>query len=175
MPALEPLNTLSPVDAEAAFGRCCGAARWARQMAARRPFQDVAELLQTADAVWWGLSEADWREAFAHHPRIGDVERLRERFARTAAWSAGEQAAVAKASEDVLHALAEGNRAYEARFGYIFIVCATGRGAGEMLDLLRARLPNAPSDELRIAAEEQRKITRTRLEKLLQELEASYG
>jgi 2-oxo-4-hydroxy-4-carboxy-5-ureidoimidazoline decarboxylase len=136
-------------------------------MVARRPFGDAQALLRAADEVWAGCAEPDWREAMTHHPRIGDVSRLREKFAATASWSSQEQKGVGAASEETLHALAEGNRAYEARFGFIFLVCATGKSADEMLSLLRARLDNAPSDELRIAAGEQAKITRIRLEKLL--------
>ena len=108
-----------------------------------------------------------WREAFTHHPRIGDVAVLRERFASTAVWARGEQAGVAAADERTLAALAEGNRAYEARFGYVFIVCATGLKADQMLAMLNARLSNDAETEMRIAAEEQMKITRLRLEKLL--------
>ncbi len=136
-------------------------------MSARRPFPDRASLLALADEVWWGLGEADWREAFGHHPKIGDPAALRARFSSQGRWAAGEQAGVAAASEEVLRALAEENRAYEERFGYIFIVCATGKTADEMLALLSARLPNDPKDEIRVAAAEQAKITRIRLEKLL--------
>ena len=167
MPDLHHLNTLPVEEAEAVFLRCCGATQWARQMTARRPFADPAALFAAADEIGAGLSRDDWLEAFAHHPRIGDLESLRTRFANTRAWAAGEQAGAASASEEVLHALAEGNRAYEERFGYIFIVCATGKSAGEMLGLLHARLPNDPAAELHVAAEEQRKITHLRLEKLI--------
>lgn len=164
---LDHLNTLPDEEATAAFLRCCGATRWVRQMTDRRPFADADALFAAADEIGAGLSRDDWLEAFAHHPRIGDLESLRTRFADTAFWAAGEQAGTATASEAVLRALAEGNRAYEERFGYIFIVCATGKSAGEMLNLLRARLPNDPAAELSVAAEEQRKITCLRLEKLL--------
>ena len=164
---LHDLNMLPVEEAEAVFLRCCGAMPWARQMTARRPFADPAALFAAADEIGAGLSRDDWLEAFAHHPRIGDLESLRTRFANTRAWAAGEQAGAASASEEVLHALAEGNRVYEERFGYIFIVCATGKSAGEMLGLLHARLPNAPTAELHVAAEEQHKITRLRLEKML--------
>ncbi len=164
---LDHLNTMPEEEASAAFLRCCGATQWAQQMTTRRPFADPDALLAAADEIWAGLSQDDWLEAFAHHPRIGDLESLRTRFAGTRAWAAGEQAGTATASEEVLHALAEGNRAYEERFGYIFIVCATGKSADEMLDLLHVRLPNASAAELPIAAEEQRKITRLRLEKLI--------
>jgi 2-oxo-4-hydroxy-4-carboxy-5-ureidoimidazoline decarboxylase len=136
-------------------------------MEGRRPFADAKALLASADEVWASLGPVDWKEAYAHHPRIGDKQALRERFAATRQWAAGEQAGVSGASESVLDALAEGNRDYESRFGHIFIVCATGKSAEEMLALLRARLGNDPKTEERIAAAEQAKITRIRLEKLL--------
>jgi 2-oxo-4-hydroxy-4-carboxy-5-ureidoimidazoline decarboxylase len=113
------------------------------------------------------MGEADWREAFTHHPRIGDVSKLREKFASTATWSSQEQKGVSGASEETIQALAQGNRAYEEKFGFIFLVCATGKSAEEMLALLRERMPNDAAAELRIAAGEQAKITRIRLEKLL--------
>lgn len=167
MDGLSRLNELPAEQARAELARCCGASRWVEAMSARRPFPDRAALLSASDEVWWGLGEADWREAFAHHPKIGDREALRGRFASTRQWAAGEQAGVASASGEVLQALADGNRAYEDRFGYIFVVCATGKTAGEMLALLRARLASDPRDEVRTAAAEQAKITRIRLEKLL--------
>jgi 2-oxo-4-hydroxy-4-carboxy-5-ureidoimidazoline decarboxylase len=163
---LDFLNSLTETEARAAFLRCCGSTRWAEWMAARRPFGSEAQLLTAAGQVWQGLAPEDWREAFAAHPRIGDLESLRARFAPTAAWSAGEQAGVAGAPEATLLALAEGNRAFEARFGHLFIVCASGKTADEMLALLRQRLGNDPEEELRIAAAEQEKITRLRLQKL---------
>jgi 2-oxo-4-hydroxy-4-carboxy-5-ureidoimidazoline decarboxylase len=167
MDALQRLNALPGEEAREALRRCCGASRWVDTMAARRPFPDERALFDAADEVWARLGPADWSEAFAHHPRIGDREALRERFAATRQWAAGEQSGVSAASEDVLDALARGNRDYEARFGHIFIVCATGKGADEMLSLLRQRLRNSPEVEGRIAAAEQAKITRIRLEKLL--------
>ncbi len=169
MPTLDDLNRLPSLKAEATFRRCCGAARWAQAMTARRPFPTADDLFTAADAVWADLSRSDWLEAFAHHPRIGDLASLRAKFAGTRAWAEGEQAAAAQASEAALQALAKGNRAYEARFGYIFIVCATGKRADEMLARLHARLHNDPAAELQVAAEEQRKITRIRLEKLLRD------
>jgi 2-oxo-4-hydroxy-4-carboxy-5-ureidoimidazoline decarboxylase len=167
MDALKHLNEESAGEARDELWRCCGASRWVEAMTARRPFRDRESLLAEADEVWWGLREPDWREAFAHHPKIGNADALRERFASTRQWAAGEQAGVRSATEETLVALAEGNRAYEERFGFIFIVSATGKAADEMLSLLRARLPNDPRDEIRIAAAEQAKITRVRLEKLL--------
>lgn len=167
MTALERLNKGSPEEARAELMRCCGCLAWADAVVARRPFADEAALLSAADEEWARTSEAHWREAMTHHPRIGDVSKLREKFAATATWSSQEQQGVGAASEETLHALAEGNRAYEDRFGFIFLVCATGKGADEMLALLRSRLDNPLPDELRIAAGEQAKITRIRLEKLL--------
>jgi 2-oxo-4-hydroxy-4-carboxy-5-ureidoimidazoline decarboxylase len=163
---VETLNAMAPGDVRAALLRCCGSRRWADRMLARRPFASAADLFSAADKIWAGLDRADWLEAFAAHPRIGDLDGLKKKFAATATWSAGEQAGVVGAEEEVLRELAEGNRQYEERFGHIFIVCATGKTAAEMLRLLRERLPNVPAKELAIAAAEQAKIMRLRLEKL---------
>jgi len=120
-----------------------------------------------ADEVWNALGKEDFLEAFTHHPQIGaSKEHLRTKFQSTASWSSGEQAGVSQASEDVLDRLVDGNKAYLDRFGYIFIVCATGKSAEEMAELLEQRLPNEPDVELRVAAQEQAKITHIRLEKL---------
>lgn len=167
MDALQRLNEMGAEEARGELLRCCGSSRWATAMIASRPFASPAVLLEAADSVWLGLDEAAWREAFAHHPKIGDREALRSRFATTAAWAADEQAGASVAAENVLQALAEGNAEYERRFGYIFIVCATGKTAPEMLALLRERLPHSPQEELPVAAAEQAKITRLRLRKLL--------
>ena len=126
----------------------------------------MVPLVATARDEWFGLERSDWFDAFGHHPKIGDRESLRQRFARTAHLSEREQSGVDGASEEILAKLAEGNREYERRFGYIFIVCASGKSAGEMLELLRTRLPNPPDVEIRIAAGEQAKITELRLMKL---------
>jgi 2-oxo-4-hydroxy-4-carboxy-5-ureidoimidazoline decarboxylase len=167
MDALTRLNERPAVEARAELLRCCGSSRWAQAMTARRPFGDPRALFAAAEEVWWGLEPSDWREAFAAHPRIGDREALRARFAGAGPWAAAEQAGVESASGAMLQELAEANRAYEERFGYIFIVCATGKTAPEMLARLRERLPHDPQGEIRIAAGEQAKITRIRLEKLL--------
>lgn len=136
-------------------------------MVAARPFRSLAGLLGAADTAWAACGPADWLEAFSHHPRIGDLDSLRRRFADTAAWATGEQAGTAEADEATLAALAAGNASYERVFGHIFIVCATGKTAPEMLALLEARLANTPESEACVAAAEQHKITRLRLEKLL--------
>lgn len=165
------VDELDRLDEEALRERlraCCGARRWVDAMLAARPFGDAAGLFAAAASSADALEPADWLEAFSHHPRIGDLAGLRARFgARAGSWSEGEQAAAAGASDDVLADLAEANRLYEDRFGHLFIVCATGRSAAEMLATLEGRLPNDPPSELRVAAGEQRKITRLRLEKLL--------
>jgi OHCU decarboxylase len=167
MNGLARLNTLPADDAECALLTCCGSRAWARRMADARPFPDADALLARADETWWELDEADWREAFRSHPRIGERKAQAEQTGREQAWSAGEQAGMAAAADATRDALAEGNRAYEARFSHIYIVCATGRSADEMLALLQSRLANDADTEIRVAAEEQRKITRIRLQKLL--------
>ncbi|HEV2734263.1 MAG TPA: 2-oxo-4-hydroxy-4-carboxy-5-ureidoimidazoline decarboxylase [Longimicrobiaceae bacterium] len=172
MSALDRLNSLPPADAERELLACCGSRRWAGRVAGARPFPDAAALLDRADAVWGELDEADWREAFRGHPRIGEREAEAGQSGRERAWSAGEQAGMDAAAGATRRALAEGNRAYEERFGFIYIVCATGRTADELLALLRDRLANDPAAEVRVAAEEQRRITRLRLEKLLADAEA---
>lgn len=123
-------------------------------------------MFETAQRIWWRLSEADWLESFAAHPRIGDLETIRAKFATTAAWTSREQAGAIGASDEVLQNLALGNREYEERFRYIFIVCATGKTAEEMLAILRGRLANDREAELKLAAGEQMKITRIRLERI---------
>jgi len=165
--AVARLNALPAEEARAELLRCCGASRWADAMVHARPFRDAAHVLAEGERLWATTGPEDWHEAFRHHPRIGDISRLRERFASTASWSSQEQGGVAGAEEAVLQGLAEGNRAYEERFGFIFLVCATGKSAAEMLALLRERMKNEPGHELRVAAAEQGKILRLRLEKLL--------
>lgn len=164
---LAELNALPAHDAAEAFLACCGSTRWARAMEARRPFHDAADVTATADEIWFGLDAEDWLEAFRAHPRIGERKAAPAQGAQAASWSAQEQSGAAGAGEDVAAALAEGNRAYEQRFGHIYIVCATGKTAEEMLAILRERLAHDPSTELRAAAAEQAGITKLRIEKLL--------
>lgn len=165
---LQQLNELPEAEAVKAFMRCCGSTRWAEAMAQNRPFGSRDELFDRAESLWWEfVTLDDWLEACSHHPRIGDIDSLREKFATTRDWAEGEQQGTAEASEETLKRLAAANDAYEANFGYIFIVCATGKSAEEMLAILEDRLGNDPDEELRIAAGEQHKITCIRLEKLL--------
>ncbi|HSF39403.1 MAG TPA: allantoicase [Thermoanaerobaculia bacterium] len=156
--ALDRLNGLPSGDAVAELLRCCGSRAWTRQMAESRPFRDLAGMKDASDHIWRSLGREDWLEAFAAHPRIGE---------KGSRWSEAEQAGARGADRETLAALVEANRRYESRFDHIFIVCATGKSAAEMLDLLRARIDNDPETELRIAAQEQQKITNLRLEKLL--------
>ena len=166
---LAHLNALDETEARAELERCCGAKLWAERMLEARPFADRAALLARAEREFWALGEAGWRDAFSHHPRIGDQASALTRFARTAAWAAEEQSGAADASNIVRAGLVEANRVYEKKFGYVFIVCATGKTAEEMFGMLTARLENAPESELAIAANEQLEITKLRLEKLLGE------
>jgi OHCU decarboxylase len=150
-------NALPSDEAAEMLLPCCGSHAWSRQVAEGRPFRDLSILKEESDAIWRNLSVEDWREAFAAHPRIGE---------KGTGWSEQEQAGARGADAQTFSELIDANRLYEIRFDHIFIVCATGKSAEEMLSLLRARLGNDPETELRIAAEEQRKITNLRLEKL---------
>jgi 2-oxo-4-hydroxy-4-carboxy-5-ureidoimidazoline decarboxylase len=160
------INNLSDDEIKKELSLCCGSTKWVEQMIKRRPFQSEDELLDTAEKIWFNLSKEDWLEAFSHHPKIGDINSLKEKFANTKQWAEGEQSGVKTASSDILIELAEGNKLYEEKFGYIFIVCATGKSASEMLSILKERLNNDPSTEIKISAEEQNKITKIRLQKL---------
>jgi len=161
------LNQLAEPAAREALTRCCGSQRWVSEMIARRPFESTPALFEAAREVWKSLDRDDFLEAFAHHPRIGDnLSELAKRFARTASMAAREQAKVARADHETLSILRDLNQRYVERFGYIFIVCATGKSAAEMVELLHARLANDDARELVIAAEEQAKITALRLAQL---------
>jgi 2-oxo-4-hydroxy-4-carboxy-5-ureidoimidazoline decarboxylase len=165
--AVERLNALPEPEARQLLQRCCGATRWVDGMLVARPFASPGALFSRAEAVWSKLEAPDFLEAFAHHPEIGaDLQQLRQRFASTASLSESEQAGAAGASEETLLALRRRNRQYRERFGYSFIVCATGKSAAEMLALLEQRIGHEPATELAVAAAEQAKITRLRLEKI---------
>jgi len=153
------LNSLPAIKARAELSRCCGARLWVDAMIEARPFARDTELFGVAERVWWGLGRADWLEAFAAHPRIGDSV--------STDWTRREQAGVDGAPAATLSALARHTAVYEQRFGHVCLICAMGRTADEMLDALRHRLTNDPTTELRIAAAEQAKITRLRLDKLV--------
>jgi OHCU decarboxylase len=161
---LAEFNALPAAQAELALMDCCGSTRWAANVASRRSYATVEALHKAADAVWWKLERSDWLEAFSHHPQIGDKPASGSESARE--WAAGEQAGTSAASEDVKARLASANRAYFEKFGYIYIVCASGKTAEAMLAILNQRLQNDVPSELSIAAEQQRLITRIRLDKL---------
>ena len=169
MNRIQLLNSLSTVDSEVEFLKCCGSRNWARALTGARPFADAAALFQQADSIWSSLQDKDWLEAFRAHPKIGEQKAIAVQSEQARSWSAQEQAGVQDAATETKAALATGNRDYEKRFGFIFIVCATGKTSAEMLAILNQRLQNDPGTELRMAAEEQRKITRLRLEKLLKQ------
>lgn len=168
---LTELNHMPDDEAGQHFLRCCGSPAWAAAMVAGRPYADLASIHAKSAAVWASLSEADRLDAFAAHPKIGDVNSLRAKYANTKAWASGEQSGVQGADEAVLRELADGNAAYEKKFGFIFIVCATGKSAADMLALLRARLPNRRDEEIANAGAEQLNITSIRLNTWLNPVE----
>jgi 2-oxo-4-hydroxy-4-carboxy-5-ureidoimidazoline decarboxylase len=158
-------NALPREEAAREILPCCGSEAWAAGMASKRPMQDELSLLETSDAIWRGLGESDWLQAFRSHPRIGESRTEANSVAQSWAWSEQEQQQAAAADEAMKLALKWGNREYEQKFGRIFIVCATGKSAGEILEILRRRLHNDGATELQQAAEEQRQIMRSRLTK----------
>jgi len=164
--SLDSLNQLPRSDAEAEFLKCCGSTKWARAMTDARPFVSKEELFAKADDISSSLKDEDWLEAFRAHPKIGEKKAATVQSHQEQKWSAQEQSGVA-ASAGTISQLAERNREYEDRFGFIFIVCASGKSSDEMLAILNNRIDNDPRTELRIATEEQRLITHLRLEKLL--------
>jgi allantoicase len=164
---LSEINKLNSDECINMLMLCCGSTKWATSLEKQRPFKSKKELFERVDASWDTLKNTDWLEAFSHHPKIGDIDNLRKKFAATRSWAEGEQSGAVKAPEEVLKKLARYNETYLEKYGYIFIVCATGKSATEMLQILEERLNNEPSNELQIAAEEQKKITLIRLEKLL--------
>lgn len=177
--ALDRLNALPREEAETRLLACCGSRQWARRLAAERPFAGADDLAEAADRIWRSLPADDWLEAFGAHPRIGAPVKGTDLFNESgeipkinlspfSLWARQEQAGTKSASPETLANLADVNREYEERFGHIFIVCATGKSAAEMLALAESRLHNDPQTELAIAAEEQRKIMRLRLAKLLE-------
>lgn len=165
--SLESLNALPPDEATQEFLKCCGSVRWANAMTSRRPFEAEEDLIRAASDVWWSLKQSDWLEAFHSHPKIGEKKAAAEVSTQSQHWSGQEQSGVRDANQDTIESLARLNREYEEKFGFIFIVCATGKSAAEMLAILRERLVNEIDVELPIAAAEQAKITELRLKKLV--------
>lgn len=164
---IEDFNNLSDEQALEALNSCCTSSAWQNAVVAGRPFRNKESFLDEQQKAWECLSKKDFLEAFDGHPKIGDVSSLKEKYAHTKSLASGEQSGVDEASEEVINELANLNTKYEERFGFIFIVCATGKSAQEMLDILKSRIDNDEDLELSIAAGEQAKITKIRLEKLL--------
>lgn len=164
---LELLNGLGRAEAEHALLQCCGSSRWAREVTAARPYEDLETLITRADEIWWSLEPRDWLEAFCSHPKIGEKKAAGQVSDQSRQWSGQEQAGVRDASQATVDSLSTLNRAYEEKFGFIFIICATGKTSDEMLSALRERLENDAARELTIAAAEQCKITELRLRKLV--------
>ncbi|MBT4155196.1 MAG: 2-oxo-4-hydroxy-4-carboxy-5-ureidoimidazoline decarboxylase [Candidatus Marinimicrobia bacterium] len=164
---IESFNSLTDSEAFKEFEMCCGATNWVKRIIASRPIDSKGALLKVAEEIWFSLKSEDWLEAFNHHPKIGDIESLREKFHNTKSISENEQSGVNDASENTLKNLAKSNQLYEDKFGFIFIVCATGKSADQMLTLIKMRLNNNIETEMQNAAKEQNKITQLRLEKLL--------
>jgi 2-oxo-4-hydroxy-4-carboxy-5-ureidoimidazoline decarboxylase len=165
------LEQFNSTDKELLFNeleKCCGSKQWVKRILAARPYSSVEILHQFSDKIWAKLSSTDYLEAFTHHPQIGDIDSLKKKFASTANWAGDEQQGTSDACDEILQRLKQGNQDYLNKFGFIFIVCATGKTAQEMLDLLNDRLPNDKAIELHNAAAEQNKITHLRLDKLLQ-------
>lgn len=164
---LEELNNASQAAAESVLLSCCGSQNWVKKMTEARPFADVASLLDQAEQIWQNLAPEDWLEAFSAHPKIGAKKTVPHQTEQSAEWSKGEQSGTQNAADSVKVELEEANRLYENKFGFIFIVCATGKSAEEMLEICRQRLNNSDETEIKIAADEQRKITEIRLKKLV--------
>lgn len=166
---LSQLNELPHTELTAVLSQCCGASQWVKAMVHFQPYASKEILHEISDTIWSELGDEDYLEAFTHHPMIGDLDALKQKFADTAQWAGQEQSGSNAASDATLLALQQGNQDYLAKFGFIFIVCATGKSAAQMLSMLRERLENDRSSELTIAASEQNKITHLRLNKLLED------
>lgn len=164
---LRDLNALPTAEAHAAFLHTCGSTAFAAAMTEARPFASLEDAKEKARAVWKSLSRQDWDEAFRAHPEIGGKKAEGPQTVTSATWSSGEQSKVGDASSDTRAELAAVNAKYRETFGRIYIVCATGRTAEELLAIAKARLANDPETEVAVAAEEQSKITELRLEKLV--------
>lgn len=164
---LEQLNELPATEAEGEFLKCCGSRAWATAMAESRPFANAEGLFDRAREISESLTDEDWLEAFRAHPKIGESKAASAQTQQEQRWSSQEQSAMQSASTDTVARLASGNQEYESKFGFIFIVCASGKSPDEMLAMLNNRLRNDLQTELSVAAQEQQKITRLRLEKLL--------
>jgi len=164
---IERFNRMPRKQAIKSLMDCCRSRKWAERMADLRPFPTSPDLFHVADESWLALKPQDWLEAFRHHPSIGGKRAKAKQSATSTGWSAKEQSVSQTAAPDVLAALAVENKVYAKKFGFVFLICASGKNGEEILHAIRHRMANTPEVELRVAAEEQQKITRLRLEKLL--------
>ena len=160
------INSVSNEILSLALTNCCGSSSWVKKMIHSKPFKDENDLLEKAELNWFSCKKQDCLEAFSHHPKIGDIDSLKKKFQSTKIIALQEQKEVDHASSVVLKELAENNKLYEKKFGYIFIVCATGKTAEEMLSLLKERMNNNSEKEIKNAMKEQNKITQIRLKNL---------
>ncbi len=167
----EEFNQLKPGEAKVELLKCCGSEKWVDTMVESFPFKDSITLFQKANNIWYHqCNEKDWLEAFKYHPKIGDISSLKKKYANSKDWASNEQSGVNTASQDTIESLAKVNQAYEDKFGFIFIICATGKSADEMLNLAEARLKNYHEAEIHLTMGEQQKITLIRLLKLLEDI-----
>lgn len=164
---LASLNSLAPDEAVKQLLQCCGSKRWAELVVSDRPYSTIEDLIAHAHQVWSSLSSTDWLEAFRSHPKIGEKKASQNVSGQSQQWSGQEQSGVSSATRETVDSLTTLNRAYEEKFGFIFIICATGKTSSEMLAALEERLQHDYETELRLAAAEQAKITGLRLKKLL--------
>ncbi|PCH65569.1 MAG: OHCU decarboxylase [Bacteroidetes bacterium] len=164
---IQEINELNKESVKAELLKCCGSTTWVTRMAEKHPFTSENELFNIAEQTWHECSNEDWLEAFSHHPKLGDLGSLKKKFANTSEWAGEEQSGANSATPEIIEELAVANKAYEEKFGFIYILCATGKTAKTMLSILRVRLNNDRETELKMAMVEQNKITVLRLEKLL--------
>ena len=176
MQTLKDFNKLDTETASAELFKCCGSKRWVKQMMGYFPFTTEDKLFEHARTIWYNINDStDYLEAFTHHPKIGDVKSLKEKFASTSEWAGNEQSGVKNAQARTIQELSELNEAYYKKFGFIFIVCATGKSAEEMLELLKTRIDNSKEEEIGLAMGEQFKITLLRLQKMVQLNDAKWN
>jgi OHCU decarboxylase len=161
------LNRIGPSEATTEFLKCCGSLNWATQMVKSRPFANLDQLSTSAVEIWWGLEQVDWLEAFRSHPKIGGKKTANEVSSQSRSWSEQEQRGIQSSATETLEELGSLNEEYELKFGYIYIVCASGKSSEEMLAILKTRMQNDAKTEIRVAAGEQQKITEIRLRKLI--------
>lgn len=164
---LAEFNYLSSSELAAPLSLCCGSSQWVKEVISNRPYGSIDLLQEKGTSIWNGLGSAEWKAAFAQHPQIGDLTKSSDGHSKALRIAAAEQSTTAVAEQAILDNLTEYNRVYFETFGYIFIICATGKSANEMLDSLKQRLSNNPEEEILNAAAEQNNITNLRLRKLI--------